>query len=107
VKAGRIFRECTVAVIGQRCKKEKTPYKRRELKLVWLVGEYIYETLIVPDPTYHFSYLRLEHSAGRRCSESHLLEIPFSNIGAHHVLAKQNPRWQEKEQPPPKHPQSL
>ena len=50
------------------------PYKRGELKLVWEVGECIYETLIEPGPTYLFLCLRLGHPNGRRLTLYPLLK---------------------------------
>jgi len=66
--SGGISRECTVAVVGQRCKggdSSKTmPYKRGTEPCVKEVGKLIYETLIEPGLTYHLPSLRPEHPAG-------------------------------------------
>ena len=69
------------------------------------VGELIYETLVALGPTFHCLSTEPPPRAPtrQRSPYLYLLEIPFSNIGAHYVLAKQNSRWQEKEQPLPGH----
>jgi hypothetical protein len=46
------------------------------------VDEYINETLIELGPTFHFTYLRLEHPARRTPFVPHLLEIlGFPTVG--------------------------